>query len=751
MQENNPSLNIYRHLLSFYELLKTAEFSKGLRFAGAAIIPLIITSFLDRIDIGIAMAVGVLLTSPSDVPGSLRRRVIGISFSIVIAVLATAITGFALVDPLLFVPVLILQIFHLSMISVFGFRASLISFSGLLAVVLSMAQVASEGGIVLHALWIGAGGLWFLIFTLVFHYLFQRRETDTLLAETFNLTARYIEVKSRLLGQQCENREDLEKELFELQTSINERHEIIRELVINRRKNFGRSGMVRKRLLIFMELVDILELGMSNPVNFPKMKEYFSPDEHIIDLIQEWNRVMAAHLRAIGESLLHNRGHLDKTALQQKREEVRKYFKDSEYSEGFGGKKEAIPVLVNLFNFKEKQHQKVLSLDRLMKEWEGSEDLKLRLKDATRFLSTPDYNLKTLQDNLDFKSPIFRHSLRLTVVMVLGYAAGEFLSMQNAYWILLTIVVIMRPGYALTRERFKQRLYGTLIGGAVAVVLVLLIRSRIFYGTLAVIFLILAHSMIQRNYKTAAAFITLNVVFVYSLLRSNLLEVIEYRVLDTVIGAGLAFLGTKFLWPTWEYTTIQKFINKSLNANAEFLKEVDAFYYNKATLPVSYRLARKKAFLAIGDLNAAFQRMAQEPKTDKTDLEEYFRLVSLNQEFLSATASLGTFIRSHPTTKPSDHFQNYMKEIQSNLRILTEDPGKIKTGKNEIQKSALFYENLYRELLDITPAENREKEIQERLQEVQIIMDRLNWLLEVSEGLKKIMSKEVKSHPFEVA
>jgi uncharacterized membrane protein YccC len=143
--------------------------------------------------------------------------------------------------------------------------------------------------------------------------------------------------------------------------------------------------------------------------------------------------------------------------------------------------------------------------------------------------------------------------------------------------------------------------------------------------------------------------------------------------------------------------------------------------------------------------------MAQEPKTDKTDLEEYFRLVSLNQEFLSATASLGTFIRSHPTTKPSDHFQNYMKEIQSNLRILTEDPGKIKTGKNEIQKSALFYENLYRELLDITPAENREKEIQERLQEVQIIMDRLNWLLEVSEGLKKIMSKEVKSHPFEVA
>lgn len=709
-------------------------------------------AFLDHIDVGIAMAVGVLLTSPSVVPGSLRRRVVGISFSIVIAVLATVITGFALIDPLLFVPVLILQIFHISMISVFGFRASLIAFSGLLAVVLSMAQVASDGGIIMHALWIGAGGVWFLLFTLLLHYLFQRRETDALLAETFELTARYLEIKSQLLSPQDQRREEKEKELFELQTNLNEKHEIIRELVINRRRNFGRSGMVRKRLLIFMELVDILELGMANPVNYLKMKELFSVHEHKIHLIQEWNKIMAAHLRAIGESLLHKAYFLDKTDLKEKREEVLRHLKEYELSKEMDAEKDVLPVLINLFNFKDKQHQKVLSLERLMKEWEGSEDLKLRLKDATRFLTTPDYNFKTLQDNFDFKSPIFRHSLRLTVVMVLGYAAGEFFAMQNAYWILLTVVVIMRPGYALTRERFKQRLYGTLIGGAIAVVLVLLIRSRIFYGTLSVIFLILAHSMIQRNYKTAAAFITLNVVFVYSLLRSNVLEVIEYRVLDTGIGAGLAFLGTKFLWPTWEYSTIENFLKKSLVANAGFLKEVESFYFSKTTLPVSYRLARKKAFLAIGDLNAAFQRMAQEPRTKKSMLEKYFRLVSLNQEFLSATASLGTFIRSSPTTRPSKHFENYMHSIQANLSVLSNVEANVEVNTKNIRKATLFYENLYQELLDLQPEKDNEKEdVKEKLQEVQLIRDRLQWLLEITEGLKRIMLGNEKSHPLEVA
>ena len=737
-------MNLYRQLQSFFKLLKTAEFSRGIRFAVAAIIPLLVTAQMGEIRLGIAMAVGVLLTSPSDVPGSLRRRVIGISFSIAIAVLATVITGFSLAYPVFFVPLLILQIFHYSMISVFGFRASLISFSGLLAVVLSMAQVASEGSVLLHALWIGVGGLWYLLFTLLFHYLLRRRETDQLLGEIFDLTAQYLEIRSRLMGLECDNREELEKELFTLQTTINEKHEILREMVITRRKNFGRSGMVRKRLLIFMELVDILELGMANPVNSSKMSKLFGSQEEKIRLIQDWNEVMADHLRILAQGSSRKLSKTEEDRLHTKRQEAWKTYRELEVSEDASGSNEMLLVFRNFLVFKEKQYQKLLSIKRLMEEWKGNEKLKLKRKDAAKFLTTPDYNFKTLQDNLDLKSPIFRHSVRLTVVMVLGYFLGELFAVQNAYWILLTIVVIMRPGYALTRDRFKQRLYGTLIGGAVAVSLVFLIRSQVVYGILAVISLVLAHSMIQRNYKTAAAFITLNVIFVYSLLRPNVLQVIEYRVLDTIVGAGLAFVGAKFLWPTWEHSIIQNFIKGSIKSNLEFIKEVEAFYNNKSTLPASYKLARKSAFLAMGDLNAAFQRMAQESKTDKITLEETFRIVSLNQEFLSAVVSLGTFIRSQATTKASAHFANYISAIKTNLQASLENH-KIPTEDNseEINKAALFYDNLYQELLYVEKDEVHEKEeIREKLQEVQILMDRLKWLLEISESLRKILAKK---------
>ncbi|NJW53209.1 FUSC family protein [Salinimicrobium oceani] len=728
---------LFQQIRSFFQLLKTAEFSRGIRFAVAAILPLVVANYLGQMNAGIAMAVGVLLTSPSEVPGSLRRRVIGVALSVIIAVLATLIIGYASSYTFLFLPVFILLIFHFSMISVYGFRASLISFSGLLAIVLSLAQVASEGGVITHALWIGAGGLWYLLFSLVLHYLFRRRETDHLLAEAFELTAKYLEIRAQLMSQKGEKAEEFHKELFALQTSINEKHELIREMVISRRKNFGRSGMVRKRLLIFMELVDILELGMANPVTSERMKKLLKNYEAEVKQVEAWSNLMADRLRIIAEVLRRDRRYKKDTRLQLKKAEIWKNFELLESKVSHLEENDLLLVYRNLISFKDKQFQKVRSIERLITEWQGKSETGMKRQDAVRFLTTTEYDLKTLQDHLDLQSPIFRHSLRLTVAMITGFVIGEFFAVQNAYWILLTTLVIMRPGYALTRDRFKQRLFGTLIGGAVAVTIVIFIKSAVVYGVLAVITLVLAHSMIQRNYKTAAAFITLNVVFIYSLLRPDVLEVIEFRVLDTIIGAGIAFLAAKFLWPTWEYATINNFIKESIQANREFLKEVELLYSNETEM-ASYRLARKKAFLAMGDLNAAFQRMAQEPKTHKQHLEETFRIVSLNQELLSATASLGTFIRSHPTTEATVHFRNYMAAIQQHLSFSSsEDKVAVKDSKDDISAAEKYYRQLYQQLLEVEHGKEKKDPVRERLQEVQVVMDRLKWLEEISESLRK--------------
>ena len=739
------------HITSFFGLLKTGDYAKGIRFGIAAIIPLLITGYFDALALGIPMTVGVLLSSPSDVPGSLHRRMIGVSFSILMAVLAAIITGYAASVGFFFVPVLALLIFMFSMISVYGFRASLISFSGLFSVVLSLANVSSESSVLERGLLIGLGGIWYLGLIAIMHWLRRKKETETLLAEAFELTANYLEARNNLLNEEASKEEQYQKELFDLQTNLNEKHETLRELVISRRRNFGRSGVVRKKLLIFMELVDILELGMANPVNPEKMRQLFREQEDRLEPVREWNSLMAIQLRRIAEVWKNERSYVPDKKLLAQKEKVWACFQEFEKMAKLPQERNSLLVYRNLLVFKEKQFQKILSIERLLRDWEGRIDFKPRRKDAERFLTTQDYDFKTLIDNLDFKSPIFRHSLRLTVTLVAGFFLGKIFDFQNSYWILLTTLVIMRPGYALTRDRFKQRLYGTLVGGGIAVSIVFLVQNRTVYGILAVICLVLAFSMIQKNYKTAAAFITLNVVFVYSLLRPDVLEVIQFRVLDTIVGAFLAFLANKLLWPTWEETGIMKYVRDSIKANKKYLKQIEQLYKNKGEIPTPYRLARKKAFLAIGDLNAAFQRMAQEPKSGEQELAQVFELASLNQEFLSSAASLGTFIGSHNTTAASEYFSRYLSSIQNNLKtgidILDQDEAGEQEVNSGLKEADTYFEDVYQKLVAQRQQEIEEgkqqisEDLRSQLQEVQIITDQLKWLLELTENLRDLLGK----------
>ncbi|MGS0527678.1 FUSC family protein [Zobellia nedashkovskayae] len=207
-------------------------------------------------------------------------------------------------------------------------------------------------------------------------------------------------------------------------------------------------------------------------------------------------------------------------------------------------------------------------------------------KYARKFIAPQDYDPKTLVSNFSFESLIFKHALRLAVTVMIGYGIGTIFDFQNPYWILLTIIIILRPSYGLTKTRSKDRIIGTLIGGAIAFIIVSLVQNTYLFAVLGIGSLIVAFSMLQRNYKTAATFITLSVIFIYGILRPDILTVIQFRILDTVIGAGLSFLATLVLWPAWGFLSMNNNLRNCLIANKNFLREIAAFYsLNEKNLP----------------------------------------------------------------------------------------------------------------------------------------------------------------------
>lgn len=723
------------------EFFNSTDFSKAILLGIALTIPIIVGVKLDALSIGITVTVGALLASPSDVSGSIRHKITGILFATSLAMIVSLIGGYLHLSPWALFPILGILMFCISYLAIYGFRASLISFSGLLALVLSFSNVSDEMEPYERMLLIGIGGLWYASLSLLRHFIFPKAPTEYYLSKTLKLTADYVKTRGELVAE-IEDRTDLLKKLLTIQTELTTTHETLRDILISRRKGSGKSEYEGKRMLIFVQLVDMLELAMANPVNYSKTDELFAEKPEQLKNFQGLLFAMSSRLNAIGENLSTPKKLRNSSKIEEYQQRIKQgitgFFSDE--NETFD---ENWVMLKNLFKYQKEQIKKIEKIEWLLKNPAQREISLLKKDDTGRFLTKQNYDFEVLVENFNMRSPIFKHSLRLAVMTMIGYGVGMLFSLQNPYWILLTLIVIMRPTFGLTKTRSKERTIGTLLGGALAVGIVLLTQNTTVYGILAIVSLIIAFSMVQRNYKASATFITLSVVFIYALLRPDIFNVIQYRVTDTLIGAGLATLGNLLLWPAWEIQGIQKTLLETIKANRIYLEEIIGFYNKKGNIPSEYKVARKKAFLEMSELSSSFQRMTQEPKSKQINLDKVYEIAVLNHTFLSSMASLSTYILNNPTTPASENFNKVSSKIVQNL--LDAESVLKKSVSLEAEKSNLdsddIFETTFGRNMAIYESQTKSKEddFHSKIEEAHLVREQLKWLLAMSKKMPKLL------------
>lgn len=729
----------------FKRFIKSIHFIKAVVVVLAMTIPVLISKIvLDDFFIGFSIALGVIFCAPSDVPGSLKHKFYGILAAILLSFICSLLIGYFATNLWVIIPLLMVLVFAVSYISVFGFRASLVSLAGLLAIVLSFSSNSEELTVLNHSLLIVIGGFWFLTLTMLISYFFPSIQTDYLFVELFKKTAEFLKIRGRLLLEK-NNRHELYKEMFKLQASITGLHEELREVILSKRLNSGFSNRTRRQQLVFTKLIEIVELAISNPVDYKKFDVVFENHKDKIEGFKTLIFELANQLEHISKVILK-----EEKLVYNSNFEV--YFKKTQTNidyyrvlVGLPESREGTLMLINLKAYQEQQIQNITDIERVLNNYTHNDTIR-GVKDAQRFITPQDYDLKKLKENFSFKSPIFRHSLRLAVTMLIGFLIGLVFQLQNSYWILLTLVVIMRPSYGLTKQRSKHRLIGTLIGAAIGVGIVLITQSEIVYSILAIVSLIIGFSLVKFNYRNAAAFITLYVVFMYALVHPDILSVIKFRVFDTLIGAMLAYLANYFLWPSWESHNIKDVFIETIHANLNFFKEIDILYHKKGTVSTTFKLARKEAFLQVSNLNTAYQRLIQEPKSKQENLSLIYELVTINNTFLSSLSSLGMFIRANETKEVPEQFKVYVTNISNNLEtaidLLKSESTKIDLSTKEVEKAKKRYDDYFNCL-----SAKRDKEIAEgkpitedlkiQLRETKLVSEQVKWLTNLSESLVK--------------
>ncbi len=237
--------------------------------------------------------------------------------------------------------------------------------------------------------------------------------------------------------------------------------------------------------------------------------------------------------------------------------------------------------------------------------------------DLAAFIPKRNYGPSALAPHLSPESPVLRFATRLSLAMMSGALVAQSLGDdRHGNWVLLTIAVVMRAGYGLTRQRRDDRVIGTLIGCVLAAgsVAYLPVAALVGVQGLAVA---VTHSFARLNYRISSTGASVMALVTLHLVQPWVSAPILVRLADTLIGAAIAHLFNYF-WPRWEFFEAPQLASRLQTQLAAFA----AAALRSDVSEHDYRLARKNVIEAMAALSDSAGRMAIEPMTARKGLDE---------------------------------------------------------------------------------------------------------------------------------
>jgi uncharacterized membrane protein (TIGR01666 family) len=722
------------------KIIDVTHFTNAAKVTIAAVLPVLFFHYMGDFKLGFTIALGAFFTYPSDIPSNLKHKINGLFVATCIVSGVNLFINLVYPYPFIFYPAFALLLFTLCMLSVYGSRANMIGFSALLSISLTFAQLSTGIEMIHHAGFLFLGGILYMVVSVVFFFIRPNRYVELQIAECLFLTSKYLRLRGDLWELDSDRKEITKKQLH-LQVELNVIHENLRDILIANRTRSGSTNRNRKMLLVFITLMEIIELTISTSFDHNKLHAKFDAFPEVLKTYQKLAYNLAKNLKKISKSIEMSQPYKPNHNLDMDLQEFENAIAKYENDLGKEAAQEGVMMLTTMLNYIEKQIEKTKILENAFDLKNTNLETAGIEKDIEKFVTPQYYPIRTLLDNLSFSSSVFRHSLRVTFTLIIGFIIGKFLPFQNVYWILLTIVVIMRQEYSVTKERTFHRIYGTLIGGVIAFGLLTLIHNVTIISSICILAMVLGFLFAQSDYKIGVVFITIHVIFVYGIITPNFKDVIEYRILDTIVGAILAFSANYFLWPFWESMSVKLYIENAIQANQAYLREIALFYNKKGTVSLEYRLARKQAFIEVGNLMASLQRMIEEPKAKQANMTIVYKLTVLNHAILSSAASMGTYIQSKNTTSASNTFNVISNQVVQNMEWAIQQ---LKIGNTlEVEDKSSEIERSFNELKRNAYVEDQEasqvnsKESKEKRQEAQQIIEQLIWLNSLSNNILK--------------
>ncbi len=664
-----------REIKSFFY---SQYFSDGIRMSFGILFPSLLLMQFNHFDTGITMSLGALCICTIDSPGPLYHKRNGMAIGNLFMFVVAVITGFARLNVFaLGVEITVLSFFF-SMFIVYGNRASSIGTCALLIMIFMMDKEAKPNQVLTLSLTVLGGGVWYLLFSLVFFGIRPYRAAQQTLGESIADIAKFIRIKAGFYLSDTDIEENYRK-LVSQQIKVSEHQDAVREILFKSRVMVKEStDASRVLVLTFIDLVDMYEQIMATHYDYGSIREKFGPSgvlKQIADLLNQ----MGDELDNIAYMVLSNTRNKYKPNFQTDLEKLKLRIDEIGANDQGISNFALRKILVNLRDLNER----IKSIYGYYSS-KSSETLLDKAPDYeySKFVTRQDYAAHIFFDNLSFNSGTFKHALRVALVCLIGFVTAKFIAFgHHSYWVLLTIIVILKPGFSLSKQRNYQRLIGTIAGGIAGIIILLYIPNKDVQFALLVVLMIGTYSFLRLNYVVSVLFMTPYVLILFKFLGVGM--VVQERIIDTVIGSTIAFIASYLIFPSWEFEQIQHNLADVINANACYLNKIAESILGREVTSMEYKLARKDVYVKSANLSAAFERMTSEPKSKQRKVKDVHKFVVLNHILSSYIATIASSVASRVIHKSAPE---NLKLVKKTIAVLNDINKKL--GGNSVEGSS---------------------------------------------------------------
>ena len=662
-------------------------FADGMRITFGTVTPALIFSLFGNLQAGITISLGALAVGLVDTPGPPNHRRNGMAACTAVVFVSALLThlagGYA---ALLGVAIVALSFFY-SMFAVYGARASAVGTMGIMIIILNIsARGVASANEVMYLIYLFTGCIWYMLLSLSLHQVLPYRQAQQELAESIHNVADYIRSKAKFYDPQADFNKAY-RSLIEQQIVISAHQDNVRSQLFRSKRIIRDTTKIgRLLILIFTDIVDLFEQSMATHYDYDSIRDQFGKT----GVLQHFKRVI---LRISNE--------LDRLAYQinagkkpkplydfnQELEQLHAVIEDAEKTYGINTlalKK----ILINIRNLV----QRINSMYGYFDIKQGNTFRREEI-DLQRFVEHRQIDIKEFRENLTLKSTHFRHAIRMALMLGVGYLVSFLLDFgSHSYWILLTIMVVLKPGFSLSKQRNFQRLVGTLIGGIAGALILLFVKDDTSLFILLLLLMVATYSLLRINYIVSVMFMTPYILILFSFLDMNTLLVLRERVVDTFIGSGLAFISSYVILPSWESAQVQGTMRKLLIANYRYISQALKSIAGQPLSVTDYKLARKEVYISTANMGAAFQRMITEPKGKRQQANGVNKFVVFNHILSSYSVTLLNNVQeAHDTELTGEHIKAIRKvlyQLAQSIRLFDPNDGAENFEEVEVETPA---------------------------------------------------------------